>query len=92
MELNVLKIQRSQEPCVNDDSESEKSDEEKDEEIYVDVPPVVVEDEDNEYDPFFIRKSCRMAAWLIYLQIEEVRRLGNNLLTIEVSFRSPWRS
>ena len=21
--------------------------------------------------PFFIRKSCRMAAWLIYLQIEQ---------------------
>ena len=53
VELNVLKIQRSQEPSVNDDSESEKSDEEKDEEIYVVVPPVGVEDEDNEYDPFF---------------------------------------
>ena len=44
VELNVLKIQRIQEPSVNDDSESEKSDEEKDEEIYVDVPPVGVED------------------------------------------------
>ena len=40
MKLDVLKIQRSQEPSVNDDSESEKSDEEEDEEIYVDVPPV----------------------------------------------------
>ena len=47
-----MKIQRSQEFSVNDDSESEKSDEEKDEEIYVDVPPIGVEDEDNEYDPF----------------------------------------
>ena len=53
MELDVLKIQRSQEPSVNDDSESEKSDEEEDEEIFVNAPPVGVEDEDNEYDPFF---------------------------------------
>ena len=51
VELDVLKIQRSQEPSVNDDSESEKSDEEEDEEIFVNAPPVVVEDEDNEYDP-----------------------------------------
>ena len=50
VELDVLKIQRSQEPSVNDDSESEKS-EEEDEEIFVNAPPVVVEDEDNEYDP-----------------------------------------
>ena len=40
VELDVLKIQRSQEPSDNDDSESEKSDEEEDEEIYVDTPPV----------------------------------------------------
>ena len=52
MELDVSKIQRSQEPCVNDDSESEKPDEEDDEEIFVNAPPVVVEDEDTEYDPF----------------------------------------
>ena len=52
VELDVSKIQRSQEPSVNDDSESEKSDEEEDEEIFVNAPPVVVEDEDNEYDPF----------------------------------------
>ena len=52
VELNVLKTQRSQEPCVNDDSESKKSDEEEDEEIFVNAPPVVVEDEDSEYDPF----------------------------------------
>ena len=38
MELNVLKIQRSQEPSVNDDSESERSDEEEDEYLYVDDP------------------------------------------------------
>ena len=50
MELDVLKIQRSQEPSVNDDSESEKSDEEEDEEIFVNAPPVGGEDEDNEYD------------------------------------------
>ena len=53
VELDVLKIQRSQEPCVNDDFQSEKPDEEEDEEIYVNAPPVGVEDEDNEYDPFF---------------------------------------
>ena len=35
VELDVTKIQRSQEPSVNDDSESEKSDEEEDEKIYV---------------------------------------------------------
>ncbi len=52
VELDVLKIQRSQEPSVNDDSESEKSDEEEDEEIFVNAPPVGGEDEDNEYDPF----------------------------------------
>ena len=52
VELNLLKIQRSQEPSVNDDSESEKSDEEEDEEIYVNAPPVGVKDEDNKYDPF----------------------------------------
>ena len=49
VELDVLKIQ---EPSFNDDSESKKSDEEEDEEIFVNAPPVVVEDEDNEYDPF----------------------------------------
>ena len=54
VELDVLKIQRSQELYVNDDSESEKSDEEEeDEEIFVNAPPVRVEDEDNECDPFF---------------------------------------
>ena len=52
MEFNVVKIQRSQEPSVNDDSESENSAEEEDEEIYVNAPPVGVKDEDNEYDPF----------------------------------------
>ena len=52
VELDVLKIQRSQEPSVNDDSESEKSDEEEDEEIFVNAPPVGGEDEDNECDPF----------------------------------------
>ena len=52
VELDVLKIQRSQEPSFNDDSESEKSDEEEDEEIYVNAPPVGVKDEDNKYDPF----------------------------------------
>ena len=52
VELDVLKIQRSQEPSVNDNSESEKSDGEEDEEIFVNAPPVVVEDEDTEYDPF----------------------------------------
>ena len=52
VELDVLKIQRSQEPSVNDDSESEKSDEEEDEEIFVNAPPVRGEDEDNECDPF----------------------------------------
>ena len=51
VELDVLKIQRSQEPSFNDDSENEKSDEEEDEEIFVNAPPVVVEDEDSEYDP-----------------------------------------
>ena len=51
VELNVLKIQRSQEPSFNDDSESEKSDEEEDEEMFVNAPPVVVEDEDSERDP-----------------------------------------
>ena len=50
VELDVLKIQRSQEPSVNDDSESEKLDEEEDEEIFVNAPPVGGEDEDNEYD------------------------------------------
>ena len=50
--LNLSKVQRSQEPSFNDDSESKKSDEEEDEEIFVNAPPVVVEDEDNEYDPF----------------------------------------
>ena len=50
--LNLSKVQRSQEPSVNDDSESEKSDEEEDEEIFVNAPPVGGEDEDNEYDPF----------------------------------------
>ena len=40
VELDVSKIQRSQEPCVNDDSESEKSDEEEDEEMFVNAPPV----------------------------------------------------
>ena len=52
VELDVLEIQRSQEPSVNDNSESEKPDEEEDEEIFVNAPPVVVEDEDNECDPF----------------------------------------
>ena len=52
MKLDVLKIQRSQEPSVNDDSESEKSDEEEDEETFVNAPPVGGEDEDNECDPF----------------------------------------
>ena len=51
VELDVLKIQRSQEPSVNDDSESEKSDEEEDEETLVNAPPVGGEDEDNERDP-----------------------------------------
>ena len=52
VELDVLKTLRSQEPSFNDDSESEKSDEEEDEEIFVNAPPVGGEDEDNEYDPF----------------------------------------
>ena len=43
VELDVLKIQRSQEPSVNDDSESDKSDKEEDEETFVNAPPVVVE-------------------------------------------------
>ena len=52
VELDVfLEIQRSQEPSINDNSKSEKSDREEDEEIFVNAPPVVVEDEDSEYDP-----------------------------------------
>ena len=38
MKLDVLKIQRSQEPSVNDDSESEKSDEEEDGYLFVNDP------------------------------------------------------